>query len=674
MSYIQKLNSFSVSSQRLGTFLIILIFAAAPLSLHAQNEPAAEDEDNTAVSESVILPEVVVSASRVPVPAEHVGSSVTVFSAEEIKKRQPNFVHELLREVPSVAVSQTGANGGNAQVRIRGAEANHTLVLIDGLDMGNPFSSDEFEFQHLPVSSIESIEVLRGPQSSIHGSETIGGVIQITTPIPEEGTTSSASIELGSHTTRNARAYVGTSNEQFFTAASISLSETEGISARTHNTERDGFENRFLHLKSGVNLGENIDLSAVLIRIQSDSDYDSCSEYDSNGNFVSSSNDCGGKDRKTVFGTTLNFDRGDDHINHQLKFSKSRHVRNDFKDGTRTTTSIGETDKLVYQGTLNLQTTAADHSTTFAVERETSKVDSNSLSNTTGGTLKLQSYILEHRANLQDSLILSVSARRDDNRKNNFRSRNTYRATAAWIPNDQVRFHGSYGTGVKNPTTSEIFGWTNSWELNPNLIPETSKGWDVGVEKEINALGLTLDTTYFNNKITNLIDPYNCIERCLFGFGGNPDPDGTNLYKAINQTGVSTIKGWELSAKGHVGENYEVSGHVTISKAFDANGQELVRRPSKIASLNIYRQSQFWGYGGGLNLNIQHTGTQTDGYSGNYVDLGSFTVIDLSGSLQLTPQMQLTGKITNLFDDEYEEVQGYRVVERSLFFGLTYDF
>ena len=665
MSYIQELHSFSVSSQRLGTFLIILIFAATPLSLHAQNEPATEDEDNEAVSESAILPEVVVSASRVPVPAEHVGSSVTVFSAEEIKKRQPNFVHELLREVPSVAVSQTGANGGNAQVRIRGAEADHTLVLIDGLDMGNPFGNGEFEFQHLPVSSIESIEVLRGPQSSIHGSETIGGVIQITTPIPEEGTASSASIELGSHSTKNARAYIGTSNEQFFAATSISHSETEGISARTHNTERDGFENRFLHLKSGVNLGEDIDLSAVLIRIQSDSDYDSCSEYDSNGNFVSSSNDCVGKDRKTVFGTTLNFDRGDDHINHQLKFSKSRHVRNDFKDGTRTTTSIGETDKLVYQGTLNLQTTAADHSTTFAVERETTKVDSNP---TGGGTLKLQSYILENRANLQDSLILSVSARHDDNRKNTFRSRNTYRATAAWIPNDQVRFHGSYGTGVKNPTTSEIFGWTNSWEPNPDLIPETSKGWDAGVEKEFDALGLTLDATYFNNKITNLIWIYDC-------FSGCNDVDYDNdVYKANNRPGVSTIKGWEVSMRGYVGENFEISGHVTISKGFDANGQELVRRPSKIASLNIYRQSQFWGYGGGLNLNIQHTGTQTDGYSGNYVDLGSFTVIDLSGSLQLTPQMQLTGKITNLFDDEYEEVQGYRVVERSLFFGLTYDF
>ena len=664
MSYIQKLHSFSVSSQRLGTFLIVLIFAATPLSLHAQNEPAAEDEDNEAVSESAILPEVVVSASRIPVPAEHVGSSVTVFSAEEIKKRQPNFVHELLREVPSVAVSQTGANGGNAQVRIRGAQADHTLVLIDGLDMGNPFGSGEFEFQHLPVSSIESIEVLRGPQSSIHGSETIGGVIQITTPIPEEGTASSASIELGSHSTKNATAYIGTSNEQFFAAASISHSETEGISAKTDNKERDGFDNRFLHLKSGINLGENVDLSAVLIRIQSDSEYDSCGSP--------SPNDCVGKDRKTVFGSTLNFDQGDDHINHQLKFSKSRHVRKDFKDGTRTTTSVGKTDKLVYQGTLNLQTTAAEHSTTLAVERETTKVDSNSLSNPTGGgTLKLQSYILEHRANLQDSLILSISARRDDSRKNNFRSRNTYRATAAWISNDQVRFHGSYGTGVKHPTTSEIFGWTDEWEPNPDLIPETSKGWDVGVEKEIYALGLTLDATYFNNKITNLIWIYDCISGCDFG---NPDPDGPSVYKANNRPGVSTIKGWELSAKGHVGENYEVSGHVTISKGFDANGQELVRRPSQIASLNIYRQSQFWGYGGGLNLNIQHTGTQTDGYSGNYVDLGSFTVIDLSGSLQLTPQMQLTGKITNLFDDEYEEVQGYRVVERSLFFGLTYDF
>ena len=673
MSYIQKLHSFSVSSQRLGTFLIVLIFAATPLSLHAQNEPAAEDEDNEAVSESAILPEVVVSASRIPVPAEHVGSSVTVFSAEEIKKRQPNFVHELLREVPSVAVSQTGANGGNAQVRIRGAEADHTLVLIDGLDMGNPFGNGEFEFQHLPVSSIESIEVLRGPQSSIHGSETIGGVIQITTPIPEEGTASSASIELGSHSTKNARAYIGTSNEQFFTAASISHSETEGISAKTDNKERDGFDNRLLHFKSGVNLGENVDLSAVLIRIQSDSEYDSCGSP--------SSNDCVGKDRKTVFGSTLNFDQGDDHINHQLKFSKSRHVRKEFEDGKHTTTSVGETDKLVYQGTLDLQTTAADHSTTFAVEKETSKVDSKSLSNSTGGALKLQSYILEHRANLQDSLILSVSARRDDNRKNNFRSRNTYRATVAWISNDQVRFHGSYGTGVKNPTTSEIFGWTDEWEPNPDLIPETSKGWDVGVEKEIDALGLTLDATYFNNKITNLITIYNCVDKCLsdiYDSDGNvetPDPDGPNVYKANNRPGVSTIKGWELSVQGHVGEIYEVSGHVTISKGFDANGQELVRRPSQIASFNIHRQSQFWGREGGLNLNIQHTGTQTDGYSGNYVDLGSFTLVDLSSWLQLTPQLQLTGKITNLFDEnEYEEVQGYGVADRSLFFGLTYDF
>ena len=666
MSYIQKLNSFSVSSQRLGIFLIILIFSAAPLSLHAQNEPAAEDEDNASVAESVILPEVVVSASRVPVPAEHVGSSVTVFSAEEIKKRQPNFVHELLREVPSVAVSQTGANGGNAQVRIRGAEGNHTLVLIDGLDMGNPFSSDEFQFQHLPVSSIESIEVLRGPQSSIHGSEPIGGVIQITTPIPEEGTASSASIELGSHSTKNVRAYIGTSNEQSFTAASVSFSETEGISAQTNNTERDGFENRFLHLKSGVNLGENIDLSAVLIRIQSDSDYDGCAEYDSNRIYVSSSIDCVGKDRKTVFGTTLNFNPSDGPINHQLKFSKSRHTRKEFVAGSLGSTSVGETDKLVYQGTLDLQTKAADHSTTFAVEKETSKVDANSLLNFTGGALRFQSYILEHRANLQDSLILSASARYDENRKNRFRSRNTYRATAAWIPNDQVRFHGSYGTGVKNPTTSEIFGHREGWVPNPDLIPEMSKGWDLGVEKEIDALGLTLDATYFNNNITNLIWIWDCFSNC------NDGKFDTNVNKAKNRPGVATIKGWELSAKGHVGENYEVAGHVTISKGFDADGLELIRRPSQIASLNIYRHSQFWGRSGGLNFNIQHTGTQKDIGS---VDLGSFTVIDLSGSLELTSQMQLTGKITNLFDEnEYEEVQGYGVADRSLFFGLTYDF
>ncbi len=620
----------------------------------------AENSDREAT-----VPEVVVSASRIPVPAEHIGSSITVINQEEIEQRQPNFVHELLRTVPSVAVSQSGAGGGLTQVRIRGAEGNHTLVVIDGLDMGNPFSADEFHFQHLPVSTIQSIEVLRGPQSAIHGSESIGGVISITTPIPQKGAEASVSAELGSHKTRNARLYVSTADDHYYTSIAASHSATAGgASAKTDNDEKDGFVNQYLHLKSGIQVAENVDLSAVLIGINSEGEIDG---------FTPTTNSIIGKDQKRLIGITLQYNQDHDPVTHKFSISNSVHKRKDLNDGVQTSASRGESRKILYQGTLNYTAFDLPNSTTFAAEQKASKVKSGSLSHPVGGNFKLRSHVLEHRLNFDDVGFISISGRSDDSRNDVFASRNTYRISGAWILHDQLRLHSSYGTGVKNPTISEIFGWTTEWQPNPDLRPETSRGWDLGIEKEFNDGGFTVDVTYFNNKIDNLIDPYFCVSKCQNPptLGGT-DPDGANVYKARNLDGTSRIKGLELSARGELGDGYGISAHYTYSDGVAANNTRLVRRPTRTASINVNRDLPIFGYQGNVNLNVQHTGKQMDI---NNVTLRSFTLAHLNATIPITPKSQITAKIDNLFDnDDYAEVNNYGVTGRTLRVGVRYDF
>ena len=642
------------------TLILFAVFGFAIVSGSALAQDESESTDNAQETSPVSsskpsTPELIVSASRVPVPAEHIGSSVTVLTAEEIEKRKTDYVHELLREIPSVGVSQSGAHGGNAQIRIRGAEANHTLVIIDGLEMGNPFSGDEFQLQHLPSASFRSIEVLRGPQSSIHGSESIGGVINFTTAIPEQGTESSVSAEMGTLKSRKVNAYIGTATDGYFATITASHNETEGVSSRTHNEEPDGHKNQFLHLKTGLQAGENIDLSATLIGIKSSSEYDGFG-----------SNDYLGKDKKLLFGTTLKFNEEDDAVFHKFSLSKSQHDRKDFRDGGQTSSSRGEQTKFVYQSTLNYETERAIHSTTFAAEQKNKKVRSASLSHPAGGALKLRSYILEQRLNFDETKFLSASARYDDDRSNQFSSKSTYRLSGAWILDDRFRVHSSYGTGVKNPTVQDIYGWTGSWLPNPSIEPETGKGWDLGVEAQLGDGSITVDATFFYNKIDNLINIYACVENC-------DDGDfSTNIYRSQNVPGESRIRGLELSARGELGAGHEVSAHWTHSDGIDANKRNLVRRPTRTASLNVNKDLPLFGRPANVNFNIQHTGLQFDW---DYSKLPGFTIANLAASVEISPNSEITARIKNLFNKtDYAEVGGYGVAKRSFHLGIRYSF
>ena len=661
-------------SYRNPILISALVVAILPFSVFAQSV-TTEEEDEKEKAESTVE-EVVVSASRVPVPAEHVGSSVTVFNKEEIEKRQATHVHELLRESPGLAVSQYSV-GGQTQLRIRGSEANHTLVLFDGIELSDPVSSDEFYLQHLPVFATDRIEVLRGSQSSLYGSEAIGGVINITSPIPDEGTTARLSMSQGSLSTTKLNSYIAFASEEHFGSVAMSHIKSKGLSAKSDNAEADGLRQTSAHLKFGTQISESLDISATALLVDYDGEYDVCG--------YPASNNCRSKDKKRAISTEFNYEQLDGNLVHKVKIFNTRHKRREYINGNLDSPKLGKKSKIEYQAVVNWEALDTDQTTVFALNKENNEAIGQYVAGGDGGKFDTKSFVLEQRMDFGNNIFTSLSGRYDDNKDKQFKDYKTYRGTLAWVVNDDLRLHTSAGTGVKNPQVSELYGWSSDWVANPDLKPETSKSWDLGFEFHTGVSDLTVDLTYFTNIVTNLIGS-DCGRDCgdetsdLIDNDGDGDIDEADenkpsVSKSVNNPGESTIKGWELSILGNLADRYDVSASATFLRGFGADGKELVRRPSQILSLNINRQSNFHGNPGSINLNIQHVGNQLDITTWpNVADLPKYTLVNLGTKLNLNSNLELTGKIENLFDETYSEVRGYNKPGRTINLGLRYTF
>ncbi len=637
------------------------VFAFLPISALAQSE-TVEEEDNKEKVESTVE-EVVVSASRVPVPAEHVGSSVTVFDRNDIEKRQVRHVHEILRESPGLAISQNSL-AGLTEIRMRGSENNHTMVLFDGMELADPSSSDAFYFQYLPNFSTGRIEVLRGPQSALYGSEAIGGVINITSPIPDEGTTAKVSVDYGTHNTTNLTSFVSFANEEKFVSVAMNHIKSDGISARTHNNEKDGMKQTSAHFKVGTSLSESVGITASALLLNLENDYDG---------WLSTSNHANqAKDKKRVLGVEVNFNQLDGNLKHTVKLLNARHNRKDYTNNILGSSKVGRKSKIEYQAAYNWETAKTTQTSILALNNEKSQAIGTYIAPGKGGEFETSSIVIEQRIDFGNDIFASLSGRYDNSKRDQFKDYKTYRGTLAWVVNDELRFHSSAGTGVKNPTVSELFGWQSDWIANPDLKPETSESWDLGAEFRTGLADLTFDLTYFNNKVTNLIGS-ECVNNCDDNNDGIRDAFDINFddeSRSINKAGESTIKGWELSVLGKLADTYDVTASVTFSKGFDSAGKELTRRPRQILSLNISREFTHSRKSGSINMNVQHTGNQLVGSQ----EQAKYSLINLGATLNLNSNLELTGNIENMFDEKYSEVPGYNKTGRTVYLGMRYTF
>lgn len=599
--------------------------------------------------------EYVVTASLSPVSKTAVGSAVTILTSEDIEKRGTTFLPDILREVPGLAVSRSGTFGTQTDIRVRGAEANHTLVLIDGIEVNDPSFGSSFQFAFLTTANIERIEILRGAQSALWGSDAIGAVINIITKKGKGPVQLNGGFQGGSFDTQRSNINGSYANSLFNINLNADVLSTDGTNIARDGNEDDGHHNRTYDLKIGFTPHEIFNLSYVRRIVDSDTQTEpkpTASDVivDATGNQTVVD-----QVYQKAKATISLFDNR--WLNH-FSFVDTKN-RTNFASTTFGASFLnGDKQKYAFQSDLALGPHSQwditqDFSLLFEYE------DDNAIGSFIGGSNTVgfltRSYVGEYRLGLLDRIFISTGIRHDDN-DDFFEDQTTYRVTGAVkIPESKSRIHASYGTGIKNPTISELFGNFPTFTGNPNLTPETSRGWDVGIEQSLFNDRIIFDVTYFRNLISDQITGSNNTVR--------------------NSAGTNKIYGIETSFTVSPFDNLDVNGTYTYTRTNDVNKLELVRRPKHIGSLNLnYRLYQDKV---NMNLAINYHGRQQDtvfpannGTSFRTI-LGAYTLVDFAANYDFNKYVSFHGRIENLLDESYEEVFGFTSAGIGGFAGIN---
>ena len=587
---------------------------------------------------------VVVTATKVETAAEEVASAITVITAEEMEKKQQRTVLDALRAVPALNVTRRGGSGQQTSIFLRGAEARHTLVLIDGVEMNDPIDVGRaFNFAHLSTDNIERIEIVRGPQSTLYGSDAIGGVINIITRRGAGKPSGYVSAEAGSYRTFEERAGLRGGNDLVNFSLGISRLDSDGISVadeKNGNTEEDAYENTSVSTRLGLTPTDNLDFDFTLRYADAKADLDDSIFNGSVSVFQDGFN-------HTLDSTEL-FLRGqarlflfEDTWRQTLGFSRTEHDREDVS-ALFTSEFKSSLNKFDWQHDLYLH---ESNTFTFGLESEEEKGESSYFPQQSART---NGYYLQDQIRLQDTFFVTLGVRLDDHSR--FGTETTWRTAAAYLfKASGTKIKGTYGTGFKAPSLFQLYAFGNT-----NLNPEKSRGWDAGIEQSLWEHKLTLGATYFRNTFDDLIV-----------YISNPETWESN-YKNI---GEATSEGVELTLGLDPTEALSLQASYTFTNTEDkATGEDLLLRPRHKADLGIGYQ---YSRKGQINLQGIFVGKRDD-YGG--VNLPSYTLVNLATSYDITPNIQVFGRIDNLFDKNYQEVAGYGTPGLSGYAGVTLSF
>ena len=605
---------------------------------------------------------ILVSASLLPITSKRSANAITIIGSDQIKNRAVVSVSDLLRDVAGLAVSRSGVQGSQTQIRVRGGEANHLLVLIDGVEVNNPSQNDEFNWGNLVASDIERIEVIRGPQSSMLGSDAMAGVVNIITRSADQPLSTNIFSEIGSFNTQNNGISIGLKDGAFDMRLGISDLQTDGDNISRSGSEKDGYENTNLNLKSGWRVSNQLNLT--LAARQSDG----INEFDADINFDSLIDD---QDGLSTFHTTTkrfkaDYSSHDGHWQHQLSIARSTNKNAEFNGNIPGTATYSNKDqqRLVSSllwGELN-------HRLSFLVEREEEKFQQRGVINDYGifgiydpnqkRSRDTDSMALEYRADISDKLTVAASTRYDDNSE--FNTGNTSRIEAIYQINDSLRMRSAYGTAIKNPTFTERFGFYTNFIGNPSLEPEQSSNWELGIDQQFLGGHSSISFTLFNSELENEID------------GNFVDPV-TFRYTSVNRAGLSKRQGMELTTLNQFNDAVSLNFSYTYTDAVESDGNyryvDEVRRPRHTGSLNLSWQVKDTLH---INTNAQHNGSQIDVVYPENVKLADYTLINLSANYKATQNLDIYIRFDNLFDESYEEVFSYQTLGFSANIGIRY--
>jgi vitamin B12 transporter len=609
---------------------------------------------------------VVVSATRIPEERERTGSSVSVVTAQDLADQQILVASDALAELPGLTVVRNGGVGQPSSLLLRGAEAGQTLILMDGVRINDPSAVDDSAILgDLLVNNVDRIEVLRGPQSTLYGSDAIGGVVDV---ITRRGGDSPFALDTdaegGSFDTYRLNAAAHGSIEGLDYGSGFNFYHTNGISAadvRNGNSETDGYTHfdGSANLRYRVSESVSIDLRTYDVAVRDDFD-DNFASLPTPPFFRVADSEAYGTDKLFVGYVGINVDVAG--LSNRIAAIGTSSDRDTFSaPGTPDNfTARGGQNRLEYQGTIS---PFADNEVTFGAEYQRTTLTTHSIFDIsplpTRGDDAIQGYYGQWQSTLFDALTLTGGVRYD--RDDAFGGHVSEKAAGAWaLPDGTTVLRGNYGNGFKAPSLYELF----SEYSNPvtELKPEVAQGWEVGADQYFFSNRLRVAVTWFDRHTQDQIDFFDCFgptspacdQRYLVG----------GYYYNVDR---SRAQGLESEASFALSDTLKASLSYTNMTDTDlATADDLARVPHVTTNAAL----TWWPVPAiSLGGSVGYVGSRFDDQA-NTIRLSSNTVISLYGSYALTSWLQVFGRMENAFDAHYEPVYGYGAPGRAVFAGI----
>ncbi len=586
--------------------------------------------------------DIVVTASGFEQPRSETGQAISVIDEERLQELQATSITDALRTLPGVTAVTRGSVGSQSAVFLRGGNGSQTLVLVDGVRINDPSSPNAaFDFGALLTGNIGRVEVLRGPNSIIWGSQAIGGVINVQSIAPTEAFTARVGAEYGYADSIKASANLSGTSGMFEGSVGGAYYRTDGISALTGGTEKDGYENTSANGRLKVNLASNFALDFRGYYNRSTIEYDSPFGAGANALPIS-------KNRQFVGYGGANFDLADGRFRNRVSYGRTDITRIGSDPVVFSFNNFdvkGTIDRFEYHGAFDVADAAtivfgAEHERTFAstsFEGAPADIARNKVSSGFGQLILRP----------VTGLTLTGGVRYDD--YSDYGGQTTFGGNAAYTPNGgNTVLRATYAEGFRAPTLSEgqpPFG-------NPDLKPETARNFDLGVEHKFLDGKAQVFATYYNRRSNDQI---------AFSFVtfqseniGRVKTTGVELGFALQPTGRLSIQA-----------NYTLTNAINRS-AGASFGNRLELRPQHSGSLTLDWQTP-WKVKLGTTLLL--TGDSFDN-AANTVRLDGYALANVRAAFPVTEAIELYGRVDNVFDTDYIVVDRYNTYGRNAHVGV----
>jgi len=629
----------------------ILILAAAT---SAQPDPPPETE-----SEEAIL----VTASRLPIASQAAPASATILDRTTIEALDPALATDLIRLSPGVSVSASGGAGSQTQVRIRGAEANHSLLFVDGIAFNDLAAGNEPRFETIAASGLGRLEIVRGPQSALWGSEALGGVIAVATPDPLGAVRGIAGVEYGSRDSTRLYGAYASGGERSGVSATASWARSDGIDILGGGGgDRDGFENVTASLKAVVRPGSDVEAGAVGRYIRHEGEFDGTDAFFRRADTAEESV----ADTKAVRGW-LAYGLADEapwsaRVEAQHLDSRNRN----YDDDVHSNDTYGRRTRLGAQAVHRFRLGSGRHALVAAIEREDEDFTTRDRRFGGAGDRDLgrgrTALVGEWRASWGDLLVTDLAVRHDA--FNRFKDSTTLRANAVVNLAPGVSLLASYGEGIAQPSFFDLFGFApnSGFVANPGLQPERSRGFEGGARFRRGAFSAEL-VGFSNDLRSEIVEDFSLYPS----------------YTVVNAPGTSQRRGIEASADWQplrtlrIGANYTWLDTRERRTAGTAALRE-VRRPRHRANLYGDYEAGALTVGASLAYVGRRIDTDFDLFPAPRVRLGAYVLGSARVAYRVAPHLEAFARIENAFDAQYRDVVGYNTPGRGVYAGIRLRF